>query len=195
MLKKVLRLMVLTFIMGHTLTIPQADLAGILSQLQRTPAPLGKEYQEHTSPRLANRQLKFYFSILRNEVYTELLKFGQNTLRAGKKDQTWLQVFIIILGLAMVSEEIQGVLHLQALGNVAKKQKTMEDAREQADNACGRIDEGFKLLILLFQHKYRSDKWTSRGSFGNQTPVLRDPASVFFLASLRELVDANCELL
>ena len=97
-----------------------------------------------------------------------------------------------MLGFAMVLEEIQRTLQIQADAKVAKGEMEAELANAEACNACERIDERFKFLIGLFQCKYRDKKW-GKGSFGNSTPKLMGVAENHFLEKLRELVEEKCK--
>jgi len=187
LLKDILRMMIITFIMGHTLTIVEGTLPTVLSRVRHSQRP--SQTTKHTSPRLANRQLKFFFAVLRNNIYEKILKWQQQTLHtASKKDQTWLQAFCVMLGFAMVLEEVQRTIQIQADAAAQKGEMSAEGADVQARNACERIDRRFELLVGLFQCKYRDKKWT-QGSFGPQTPRLDEGVQVEFLSGLRALVE------
>lgn len=194
LLYDILRMLLITYIMGHTLTISEETVPTVIANVRHSHKP-NNYNQKYTSPRLANRQLKFFFAVLRNGIYEKLLKWQQQTLHtAGKKDSTWLPAFCVTLGFAMVLEEVQHTLYIQADASVARNDMTREDADQQASNACERIDARFKLLIGLFQCKYRDKKWGDNGSFGPGTPEVRDPASRMFLRELRGTVVERCEL-
>lgn len=194
LLNDILRMLLITYIMGHTLTIIEDTVPTVIGNIRHSPTPRNLN-QRYTSPRLANRQLKFFFAVLRTTIYEKLLKWQQQTLHtAGKKDETWLRAFCVTLGFAMVLEEVQHTLYIQADASVARGDMTREAADQQASNACGRIDERFKLLVGLFQCKYRDKKWGDRGSFGPGTPEMRDPASRIFLRDLRETISESREL-
>lgn len=187
-------MLLITYIMGHTLTIVQETLPTVINHVRLTQTPeeyhtITPDYPRHTSPRLANRQLKFFFAVLRNNIYEKILKWQQQTLHtAGKKENTWLQAFCVMLGFAMVLEEVQRLIQIQANASYVKAEMSEEDAQRQAYNACERIDERYKLLIGLFQCKYRDRKWGDTGSFGNGTPELKEPAQREFLSKLRFLL-------
>lgn len=178
--------------MGHTLTLLEETHYSILTHLTTPHKP--PNLPRHTSPRLANRQLKFFFSILRNDLYTKILKWQQQTLRtAGPKENTWLPIFCAMLAFGMVLEEVQRTLLIQADAKAQKREKSEVDAVAEARNACERIDERWGLLVGLFQCKYRNRAWGSRGTFGNQTPVLEGAAEREFCRELRGLVVEKCE--
>ncbi|KAK3067380.1 hypothetical protein LTR53_015790 [Teratosphaeriaceae sp. CCFEE 6253] len=182
LLRRILRMMVLTYIMGHTLTIAEETASGVLDRVKLSPKPPATTTQ-HVSPRLANRQLKFFFHILREKVSLDLLNWQQQTLRSSpRKDATWLPAFCVTLGLAMVLEEVQRTLWIQAdaKARTAAPGVPPEEAEVEARNASERIDDRFGLLVGLFQCKYRDKKW-GVGSFGNQTPLLRDAQANEFL--------------
>lgn len=183
---------IITYIMGHTLTIVEETLPTVISHVRHSNRP--NQYTKYTSPRLANRQLKFFFAVLRNNIYEKILKWQQATLHtAGKKEETWLSTFCVMLGFAMVLEEVQRLIQIQADASVRKEGMSYEDAQRQAYNACERIDERYKLLIGLFQCKYRDRKWGEKGSFGNGTPELKEQVQKDFLRSLRSLVLQRCK--
>jgi hypothetical protein len=71
-------MIIITYIMGHTLTITTETLPTIHTHLKNHEKPA--QLACRTSPRLANRQLKFFFNVLRNQSYEEVLKWQQVTL-------------------------------------------------------------------------------------------------------------------
>lgn len=181
-------MLIITYIMGHTLTITQETLPMVHSHLRSGYKPTN--LATHTSPRLANRQLKFFFHVLRNQIYEDILKWQQATLHtSGGKNTTWLSTFVVMLAFAMVLEEAQRTMQIQADAKWRKRECSYDEAQQEASNACERIDARFALLIGLFQCKYRDKKWVRGGSFGPQTPRLRDPVEHNFCSQLRELLD------
>lgn len=181
-------MMIITYIMGHTLTIVEDTLPSVITSVKLSPQ--AGQSLPHTSPRLANRQLKFFFAVLRNNIYEKILKWQQQTLHtSGKKDSTWLPAFCAMLGFAMVLEEVQRTIQIQADAKAAKEEMTHDAANTEAYNACERIDARFKLLVGLFQCKYRDKKWGEHGSFGTGTPTLKDENAKDFLSQLRQLLE------
>ena len=179
--------MIITYIMGHTLTILESTLPTVISKLQHSRAP--KDLPHHTSPKLANRQLKFFLSCLRTNIYKRILHWAQQVLRTSvKKRETWLHVFCAMIGFAMVLEEVQVTIQIQADAKITKGELSADYAYSEAYNACDRIDNRFKLMIGIFQCKYRDRNWGAFGSFGPGTPELDDGPSREFLAALRQLV-------
>jgi len=176
-----------TYIMGHTLTITTETLPTIHKHLKSRGKPA--QLASQTSPRLANRQLKFFFHVLRTQSYEEVLRWQEATLRmSGNKDSTWLPTFCVMLVLAMVLEEVQRTVQIQADAKVQKLERSFNEAQREARNACERIDSHFALLVRLFQYKYRDKTWVPEGSFGPQTPLLREPIGHSFCRDLRGLL-------
>lgn len=180
-------MLIVTYIMGHTLTITEDTLPMVHGHLRNNFKP--EHAVPNTSPRLANRQLKFFFHLVRYQIMEDVLKWQQATLHSSfGKNSTWLSTFIVMLAFAMVLEELQRTIQMQADTKIRKGECPSDEAQRQAFNACERIDERFTLLVGLFQCKYRDRKWT-RGSFGSQTPRLDDPVEHDFCESLRVLVE------
>lgn len=180
-------MIIVTYIMGHTLTIPDPYLQEVIDHVKFTPS---KPWCSHTSPRLANRQLKFYFGVLRWQMYDEILKSLQQVLRySTQKDENWLFSFCAILGLAMVLEEVQRTIWIQADAKIVKNEAPYYLAITEAQNACQRIDDRFDLLVKLFQLKYRDRKWGENGSFGAGTPQFEDREQQIFCADVWSILN------
>ena len=185
-------MVIITYIMGHTLTITKETLPTVHKHLENRTKPAQLAFQ--TSPRLANRQLKFFFHVLRNQSYEEVLRWQQATFHmSGNKDSTWLPTFCVMLVLAMVLEEVQCTIQIQADTEAQKLEVSSDEAQLEARLACERIDSQFSLLTNLFQRKYRDKTWTSECSFGSQTPLLQDPAAHKFCIDLRHLLSQSSE--
>ena len=73
-----MRMMIITYIMGHTLTILDGTLPDAISSIRLTKPPA--QLTKHTSPRLANRQFKFFFAVMRNQIYERILRWLQQIL-------------------------------------------------------------------------------------------------------------------
>lgn len=175
--------------MGHTLTIVQETLPSVMGSMRHSAPAQHCSYVEHTSPTLANRQLKFFFSIIRERMSKKVLSRLQQTIKHRNKQELWLPSFCAMLGVAMWAEETQTTIAIQAEANIVRKDMRADAAKEEGYNACHRIDGRFDFMTQLFQHKYRDRSWGANGSFGNGTPQLRDRASHDFLQSVRELVE------
>lgn len=179
-------MMLITFIMGHTITFSNDTVVGVFDAIRHSPKP--KTVSPHTSPRLATQQLKFFFCVLRNQMYENVLNWQQQTLHSsGKKEATWLPAFCVMLGFAMVLEEVQRTIYIQADSKSYKGEMSFEQANIEAFNACERIDNRFKLLVGLFQCKYRDRKW-DMGSFGRGTPEFNTAAENIFCNQVYRLL-------
>ncbi|KAK3046092.1 hypothetical protein LTR09_012385 [Extremus antarcticus] len=190
LLGDVIRMLVITYIMGHTLTITEDTLPMVLEHIKFRPGGIP---QQHTSPRLANRQLKFYFAVMRMDIYRQILRWQEQTFQSNnKKENSWLPSFFSILGFAMVLEEIQRTIQIQADAKITKNKMSADQATKEAANACERIDQRFTLLVNLFQFKYRDKIWGEHGSFGPGTPTFTDPAAREFLTNVRTLLVEKC---
>lgn len=150
----VLKMIVLTHIIGHAITIEKDAQDSVISRLVRDNDP--SLYQEWTSPRMANIQLKQIFSEIRDEIMRLTLNRLHQIFRSAKdKNRTWLSSFVIMLGIAMVSEDYQHLLYIQADHYISQNEKTEYDAKWDAREGCTQIDEGFEFLEKLFHSKYR----------------------------------------
>lgn len=185
-------MIVLNYIMGHTLTLSEDTVAHVLANIKLSAPPAS--FKPYTSPRLATRQLKFFFALQRSSMLDKLLRWYQQALHtSANKNETWMRSFCVILGFAMLFEEIQWTLQIEADVKTAKVHMAEMEAETEAFNACERIDNRFQLLIGLFQCKYRDRKW-NEGDFGLGTPTVDDEKSQAFLHDLRSLVEQNSEL-
>jgi hypothetical protein len=189
LLKSVIRSILLTYLMGHSLTITEDTLDAVIRAVRMSPRPTQHLQSAFTSPRLASRQFKFFFSIMREKQLIDLLNWLQQTLHSSvNKARTWASAFVAILGLAICFEESQRLFWVIADSKLQHNQGTSPgQAHTEAFNACTRLDEHFRLLVALFQFKYRSKQW-STGSFGPGTPHLSDDVSHAFLTELRNLL-------
>lgn len=180
-------MLIVTYIMGHTLTIAEDTLPTVLASVRYTPKETRPE--QHTSPRLANRQLKHYFSALRHTTYLRVLHRQQQTFHDSKKKEAhWLVSFTALLAFAMVLEEIQRTIQIQADAKWAKGEMSREAAGAEALRHCQGIDDKFARMVFFFQKKYRDRKWGDDGSFGPRTPNYRTLPEARFLGALYELL-------
>ena len=194
-LREILRMLVITFLMGRVLCLEEDTLDDVLSCLQFSSPP--QHVPSRTSPRVTNRQLKYFFHMLRTSHYESMLKWQQQTMHtSGKRERTWLPAFCTMLGFAMVLEELQLALYIQAAAKI-EDPMTYEhsgdraEAHKEARDACSTIDDRFNLLQGIFQCKYRDKNWPARGTFGYSSPEVREPVSNRFLTELFALVNTR----
>lgn len=186
-LRNILRMIIITYVMGHTLTIPVDERDRIVSNLRQRAAL--NEYHKFTSPRIANMQLKYFFATIRNQMYEKTLQRLDQLLRASRpKGQTWMQSFCIMLGLAMVGEECQRLLHIQADARVRRQEENFFTANETACCACTHIDERFNFLTDLYQCKYRK-RGRGEARFEDHLSDLNTSAEREFVDNMQNLVD------
>lgn len=178
-------MIVVTYIMGHTLTLADETVNSVLAHLGNSFN--ASELGAFPSPRLANRQFKYFFATIRNRMYQDVLKALHNLLRGSKKQATWLSAFCIMIALAMVLEEDQRTLHIQADAKVSKGEAGSASADAEACRACATIDGRFQFLMALFQGKYKARNAT-HGSFGENTPELTEPIERQFAQEVYNLL-------
>jgi hypothetical protein len=136
--------------MHRVATIPQEDMH-ILSQLDHKPH---MKYGKATSPRMANRQLKYLFCNIYHETMETVLRRLQQTLRSSKVGTKWMSAFCCLVALAMVFEDNQEIVQLLCHNEVKMGICTEQDAAYRADRACVAIDDNFNFIKNLFVSKY-----------------------------------------
>lgn len=97
-----------------------------------------------------------------------------------------------MLGLAMVLEEIQRTIQIQADAKIQKGEMPQMEAIHEACDACRSIDGRYDLLDRIFRWKYPQKK-PELGSFGPGTPKFEDEAEQKFLTRLRRMLEENGE--
>ncbi|KAK4962177.1 hypothetical protein LTR66_012782 [Elasticomyces elasticus] len=186
LLRLILQMIVVTYIMDHTLTMVESTKDATLANVRG--CYQAAAYGKHTSPRLANRQLKFFLSILRDKIYKDVLKHLHKFLRSSEnKHSTWLSSFCIVSGLAMVLEDDQQTLLIQADDKIAREELDQDTATAQAVGACQAIDERFEFLVALFQCKYKKGS-PLQEHIGSNTSGLTRLAEVTFACQLQHLL-------
>lgn len=138
--------------MCRTATIPQSQtpLLYNLHSLHINP----NTYADRPSPRMANRQLKYLFCTLQQQILDSILKKLQQVLRSSKGPQKWTAAFISLLGLAMSFELVQRLVHTLMDAEATMGKYTERDADYIAEMACLAIDENFAFVRNLFRWKY-----------------------------------------
>ncbi|KAK3080797.1 hypothetical protein LTS18_013006 [Coniosporium uncinatum] len=152
LMRQVFRLLVAKYIMARTATIADEDREATLRQLR---SYRGGLYDEgNCSPRMANRQLKYLFLKLETDILTEVLKRLQQILRSSKGGNKWTSAFVAILGLAMVHEDTQRMVHVHSDSQWKRGHVGQGEAQRRAEEACRTIDERFGFVMTLFRWKY-----------------------------------------
>ena len=153
LLREIHRLLICTYILCRTATIPNSQ-KHLLYKLHTYPSS-PDAYAHAPSPRMANRQLKYLFCHLHQNILDSILKKLQHVLRSSKGPQKWTSAFIALLGLAMAFELTQHLVHVVTDADAAMQKYTPRDAEYVAESACRAIDEKFAFVSNLFRWKYR----------------------------------------
>jgi len=103
---------------------------------------------------MANRQLKYLFCALQQQILDSILKKLQQVLRSSKGPQKWTAAFISLLGLAMSFELVQRLVHTVMDAEAAIGKFSLREADHIAEMACLAIDENFAFVRNLFRWKY-----------------------------------------
>ncbi|KAL1304756.1 hypothetical protein AAFC00_003693 [Neodothiora populina] len=144
-----------TDIMLHHVILEESSKAEVISQLSCYNDP--SSYGSYTSPKVANRQLKSFFSSLQKKYYEDLLSRYHGILRSGKgkeKERRWISSFVIMLALALCEEEMQHTRVLRADGDRQRNGGDSAYEFEHAKQDCREIDRAFDFLVKLFHCKY-----------------------------------------
>jgi hypothetical protein len=177
--------------MSHTLTIAEEDKHRTLSKMHSyQPTAYVDNF---TSPRMTNRQLKYFFSRLQRSIMTTILNKLQQVYKSSKGCDKWLAAFIVVLGMSMAHEDQQKTIH-QVMATKATTERTdMRDAQAHAEIACREIDARMGFIAHIFRLKYNrkcnplrdSDHdWEHESGFG-------DASSVTFVRQVAQLVREN----
>lgn len=194
LLHEVRRLIVVTYIMGHTLVLEEANRAQVLPRL-RFDRRSASDYGPFCSPRVVNRQLKYLFCGLHKTTMHEVYKRLQQMLKKSTQwpPAKWTAAFCAMLGLAMVHEDTQKTIQLVMDHKTVSEGMDERHAREGARRACEAIDVKFSFVMALFMR--RSSK--------SENPIVhRDGAywagklernCAVFAENVRKLVSNNCK--
>lgn len=154
-----MRAIITTDIMLHHVTLDEASKTMVISQMTIFNDPMS--YETFTSPKLANRQLKSFFQTLQKCYLEKVLDRFHKILRMTKgksRERAWLSSFVLMLTLAMCQEEMQHTRFLRADGERVRRERTLQEATQEARQDCQRGDRGFDFLIKLFNCKYSPAK-------------------------------------
>ncbi|KAH7062049.1 hypothetical protein B0J12DRAFT_564300 [Macrophomina phaseolina] len=154
LLHEVRRLIVVTYIMGHTLVLEEANRAQVLPRL-RYDRRSASDYGPYCSPRVVNRQLKYLFCDLHKTTMHEVYKRLQQMLKKSTQwpPAKWTAAFCAMLGLAMVHEDTQKTIQLVMDHKTVSEGMDDRLAREGARRACEAIDVKFSFVMALFMRR------------------------------------------
>ncbi|KAH7391836.1 hypothetical protein BKA66DRAFT_413171 [Pyrenochaeta sp. MPI-SDFR-AT-0127] len=196
LLREVYRLIVVTYIMSHTLTIAEETKIATLSRMHSYRGH-GDYVENYTSPRMTNRQLKYFFSRLQRSIQTTVLNKLQQIFKSSKGCDKWLAAFVAVLGMCMALEDEQMTIHLVMATKSSTEGIDYRDAQDRADIANREIDTKMHFIQQIFRWKYNrkcnpmrdSDKdWENEVGFG-------DASSVNFVRQVAQLVKDNSDFL
>ncbi|KAF2454937.1 hypothetical protein BDY21DRAFT_97217 [Lineolata rhizophorae] len=190
LLNNVLRLLVVTYVMGHSLTIVENSKEQSLSQMKsfwrNREYALGDRY---CASRMASRQLKYLFYRLHEGYLVKVLSQLQQILKQSGGSSKWTASFCAILGLAMAHEDTQQTIQLLMDAKVQSEEVTEWDAQKTANKTCERIDDRFSFITKLFSAKYKSvvSPLNETGE-SRKAGLLRNEGEVAFVNDVKSLV-------
>ncbi|CBX97109.1 hypothetical protein LEMA_P102400.1 [Plenodomus lingam JN3] len=196
LLHEVFRLVVVTYIMSHTLTIAEETKVATLSRM-RSYGGQNSYVENYTSPRMTNRQLKYFFSRLQRSIQTTVLNKLQQIFKSSKGCDKWLAAFVTVLGMCMALEDQQKTIHLVMETKARTEGIDHRDAQGQADIANREIDARIHFVQQIFRWKYNrkcnpirdaDHAWDKEVGFG-------DSSSVNFVRQVVQLVKDNTDYL
>jgi len=192
LLTEVFRLIVVSFIMSHTLTIADENIH-VLSHLHNSQNTI----QKFTSPRMTNRQLKFFFSRIQKASVTAVLNKMQQIFKSSKGCDKWLAAFVTVLGLCMAHEDMQQRVHTTMSTRAAEEGQDERVMQARAEETCREIDERMEFIFGIFRWKYNrkcnplrdaKHAWDREAGFG-------DEDSLTFVRRVAQLVAENTDFL
>ena len=192
LLREVYRLIVVTFIMSHTLTIAEETKVATLSRMHSY-GGRNSYVDNFTSPRMTNRQLKYFFSRLQRSIQATVLNKLQQIFKSSKGCDKWLAAFVAVLGMCMALEDQQTTIHVVMSTKSKTEGMDQRDAQGQADIACREIDARMHFIQQIFRWKYNrkcnpmrnaEHDWDKEVGFG-------DASSVNFVRQVAQLVKDN----
>jgi hypothetical protein len=175
--------------MSHTLTIAPETKYATLSRMHS----FNGSNDTYTSPRMTNRQLKYFFSRVQQSIQTSLLNKLQQIFKSSKGCDKWLAAFITIVGMCMALEDQQKTIHLVQTTKSTTEGLDVRDAQAHADHANREIDTQMHFIQQIFRWKYNrkhnpllnaDHDWEKEVGFG-------DAGSVNFVRQVAQLVKEN----
>lgn len=190
--REVFRLIVVTFIMSHTLTIAPETKYDVLARMHS----FNGRDESYASPRMTNRQLKYFFSRVQRTIQNALLNKLQQIFKSSKGCDKWLAAFVTILGMCMALEDQQKTIHLVQTTKSTTEGLDTRDAQNHADHANRDIDTQMHFIQQIFRWKYNrkhnpllnpDHDWEKEAGFG-------DASSVNFVRQVAQLVKENSKV-
>jgi hypothetical protein len=192
LLRDIFRLQVVSYLMSRAPNIPQAQ-HDILYHLHYSLSNPHITYGKATSSRMVNRQLKFLFCAIFNQIMEDILDHLQRILRSSRGGSKWTSAFCTILGLAMCFEEVQRMVHGNQDIEAMKGLMTEWEAAQRAEESCRLIDEKFKFIANLFRWKYHRGFNPLKDWEDSKVQNTLGVTGVDFVKSVSGLVQEKCE--
>lgn len=178
-----LKLIVITHIMTHSLTLTEDTRADVYYRLRNRPDTL---YEPLTCPRWLNKEFKFLMSTLHTDLLKNILELLHKNLRDGKQTRLlWAIAFIALLTLSMVTESMQ--ISVRCKEETDKEMGTLPRHDSTAQSEIDHMDERLDLLMRIFRKKYRITEHMDGNGKAGFNPVkdlkdrslLDEPAQMF----------------
>jgi hypothetical protein len=192
LLHETFRLIVVTFIMSHTLTIAEETKAATLSHMYSYGGH-NSYVDNYTSPRMTNRQLKYFFSRLQRSIQTTVLNKLQQIFKSSKGCDKWVAAFVAMLGMCMALEDQQKTIHVVMSTKASTEGMDQRDAQGQAEFACREIDQRMLFVQQIFRWKYnrKCNPMRDAGHDWDKEVGFGDAGSVEFVRHVAQLVKEN----
>jgi hypothetical protein len=193
--REVFRLLVATFIVSHVLNIAEETKHAALKKMHSYQP--NAYVQNFTSPRMTNRQLKYFFSRIQRSIMNNVLNKLQQIFKSSKGCDKWLGAFIAVVGMCMAHEEMQKTIHLVQLTKAATENRDSRQLQDYADIANRDIDSRMHFINQIFRWKYNrkynplrdaDHDWNKEVGFGDEN-------SVTFVRQVAQLVKENSKLM
>lgn len=175
--------------MTHSFTLVENTKDDVYQQLQNPPA---EPFGHHTCARWLNKQMKFLWSTLHQDVLKEVLNKVQDILRVSNKKSLWAPLFACMVILAMTTETLQVAVRCKE--ETDKQEETIKQDDKTADDAIALMDERFDLLKRLFHQAYRTLLPKGLNPLQNAQDRARlDDASHSLAAKASDIVEQYCK--
>jgi hypothetical protein len=156
--------------------------------------PGGYDYDyEYTSPRLVNRQMKYFFSALQRIIQNRLLCKLQEIFNSSEGCSQWLAAFVVVVGIGMAFEDQQKTIQIVHITNCTENDIDPTIGQTGVDEACKNIDESYQIILCMFWCKYRRDvnplrdsccEWDNQAGFD-------DASNRKVIQDIKKLVEEN----
>jgi hypothetical protein len=186
------KLLIAIHIFTHSLAIPQDQFQHLIGKLHPDYLWDLSPEAKHWYPRVANRQLKYYFLEIVNKSMDFLLLRMQRILAASAGKTRWISAFVCMLSLGMALEELQSTIDL--ICNTEAKQGNMDGrmASDTSRRSCSAIDEQYLLMIQIFQGKFGKTN-PLKDQMDEAKKTLLGESGVELIEGVKKLIDEHGE--